>query len=1142
MKKSRSIWLYLLTAILSVTLLLGSFNVFAFADDGSFNNGDELFAGKITERVVLGSEVAVPQPNDGVTLTVTAPDGVKVIDGLREEIGDFRVKASKLGVYTVEYSADTNREDGTGKKLSYTYNILCYEQREYSIRVNTVEKNFIPTYVATGAKVNVPDFDLVYTNNDDEVVVVKDAVKDMSFTVGSADRSESAEAGVFAVLTTKRASVMTITLRAKISADSNKWYSEDIVVNVQDNFEDTTAPTLSAVSLSTSANVNTKVQLPAMNPSDDYSSRTFVEISVKDPDGNNVKTYEVNDYGYAMPDKEGAEVVFDNSTAEGRVFYPVKLGAYKVSYRAFDGFNWSQTNTYTVTVSDKLAPQIVDTHSDEIPTQWGINSVKKSDGTEANNASDISTAFKMPFPEVVDNYYGADGIKVTIQLDNPNRTIAKWEGKVSEFANGVALTSTYAKYFKDEKGPSFKDTGLDFDFNLINFEQSTLNGKTGEKVGDWKLTYTVKDDKGSATSKKEFVIKVVENFTDTEAPVIDENIDLPKYVLITGEDDTFEVPAISVSDNYDTDMSIVYSMTSAGVTAGGTVVYDGVTYEVISEYDELDKSGATYDIFSVAGKYYIGISEDNHDYALLLSGSPAKVTLNFSAKDDVGNSSAMKATEIDVLYADKLVQTALHAEFNIEDKGGRAGEAINLGGFEISNVENREYTGFELSVTDPKGNEIPFTAYTYTDKDTKNIVVRDITVTSGVEGSHILAVKLFDISGVSKAYAYTFEVTEKSSTEVPINYAAVMTETTELGEAVLLETDYTITRDDGYTSDDYVLMRRINGERFALMGDEFTVYESVSYTVDDYAVRKDLLVMEINSLIDELKNSAHNRLLGSYSTVGAATAEHKIEVHGVIESHYERTNSVDEGVYEEGAYIELPAISGYTSSGEIGEISVTVDKDGEEVKVYKKYRKIGEEGFELKRANVVLTDEEKETLEFTGNFVFPAEDDGEYEIRIVSKASVAEATKNYTITVGDVSLPSFTLESAQNSAKVSDKFTVPTITFAEGASVESITLNIKDPTGTVISDASVTVTYSVFNKQGIKLEYEFESSGTYTVECIVKGNNGKEAKEHYTINVVAPQNNWTKAQTTLMVVLIIVGVLLLVGLIVYFVRFRKVRK
>ncbi len=71
--------------------------------------------------------------------------------------------------------------------------------------------------------------------------------------------------------------------------------------------------------------------------------------------------------------------------------------------------------------------------------------------------------------------------------------------------------------------------------------------------------------------------------------------------------------------------------------------------------------------------------------------------------------------------------------------------------------------------------------------------------------------------------------------------------------------------------------------------------------------------------------------------------------------------------------------------------------------------------------------------------------------------------------------------------------------------------------------------------------YTFTKTGNYTVEYVVYDKVGNSSVTSYTINVSAAKVNNPVSTKIISTILIIVGVLLIAGVILYFVRFRKVK-
>ena len=131
------------------------------------------------------------------------------------------------------------------------------------------------------------------------------------------------------------------------------------------------------------------------------------------------------------------------------------------------------------------------------------------------------------------------------------------------------------------------------------------------------------------------------------------------------------------------------------------------------------------------------------------------LTVNCSATDDVGNVVVGEAKTIDVLYADAVKNQNIVVDMSNINTTGNTAEKVNLGSFTVSNIEYREYTGFEVVLKDYNGEAISgLTLDTYYNKLGDVMHVENISFQPAVAGIYELYISIFDVTGNTQTYAY----------------------------------------------------------------------------------------------------------------------------------------------------------------------------------------------------------------------------------------------------------------------------------------------------------------------------------------------------------------------------------------------------
>jgi hypothetical protein len=1173
--------------VIAIAMLLGSFNTIAFAEGDGAGDAEifKFFEGNIVTKIDQNNTFTIPEPLNGSTVSVKAPSGSEKVFNSEER---KQVLASQIGNYIVTYAT----EDGKNK---YSFNVLSYEDREYFVVINETEADFLPTYAAKGDSIKIPDWDLAYTNDDGEVVPLNLAnnanVKKLTYDANfvSAENGETVEGGRVTELKGLNTGTLNLEFKARANEESDKWLTLNRTVKVQNGFKDTKAPTLNALNVTKSANINTLYNVTTASASDDYQEKdnVFIKVTVVDPDGADVKTYEANDYGYADLSTEGEAVKFDNKTTTN--FYPTKIGNYIIRYVAIDGSrNQSPVHSYSVAVSDKLAPQIIDIAENQIPSKWGINTVKMSDGEETPAATDRPerNLIYLPLPEIADNnavvegVYSPDELSLTVTLKNSERTIAQWTGEYGDFKSetGVALTETYLKNFvtkktgvdsteqdmtEEEIAAKYNFTvqagkGMPFAFDYLDFTTSNFLEES-QRTGDWTLTYSVKDaaaNGDSGNAKRTYTIQLSNSFSDIKKPTISEDsLNLPKYILIDEDGETFDIPVIDVSDTDEIRLSENYTISTDSVVSSLETIYlDDETYQV--ENSHKVKGGERFEVREFGGSYYIIIKENNQNYAVKIGTANPRVTFNYSAIDAVGNVSTLNDENgkgkygIDLLFPSSISQELAFTS-NIEANSEEAKQAntMRLGGFVVENILHRDYTGFEFEIQNSKGKSETVTLDAYylqtgtlsseepmaalqseEESETKvySLNVENIEFVPSLAGDYILSIKIFDISGMSYVYSYAFNVEENVvDDDIIVTTAAVIGDTGEINTPYELNKKYTISSGIGEIASKSI-MRHIRGKAFSLVGNDFTGKVASSYFFHDY-VRLEYLNGEVETLSQK-----------TYDIAITDSEKPVIEVQGELTTYYSQplTAPEDETVFEEGKYIELPVITAYTKRQNV-DVVVTVVRDGSsDFTARKVYLYTNESGYEIKTFKD--KDSEGNMYTYSGYYAFPASEDGQY---IVTATATVGASTEYkelpAIRVGDLIAPQFDVTVA-TTANVGDSYVIakPSFSTEARADLETLTVNLYNSSNTLISTASKSIRKIQLDDFNYDTGYKFEKSGTYRVEYITVDAAGNEAKKVDYIEVNGTGSSSQNAPKALTTVLIILGALLIIAVVIYFVRFR----
>lgn len=966
---------------------------------------------------------------------------------------------------------------------SYDFGVYSYTENEYSLKVDGNGAD-IPTYILKGETFTLPSAKLVYYDEDGNVVEDSAEVK-ARFSIGGEQFKDANKQVIDPVVSDETAvtykadqsGILTVQYYAFLNGGS-KLYTQDYTVRIQDTFKDTTAPTLSVSNVPRTGNINRGVTLPVATTSDNFDSNVKVDISVTFA-GEPVKEVELDDNGYAVSVKE-TDVAFDNDRV--MTFYPTEEGQYRVTYIATDDAgNQSARHEYEITVSDTSAPVINDIAEWQIPENWGLN-VRKATLEDDDTAIPVDDAtISFPVPEVVDNA-GSEGLTISFELtDSKDNTVIEYTNILDE---EETFTGSYT-------GEAVTFRNLKFDFNKVSSDQSST------KTGTYTVEYIARDDSGNRVTRR-YTISVSNTYTDTNYPSAARITDAPQYLVVGGDQETFTVPAASVADSETSRLHVEYTITSSDASAT-----DG--YETVVTVD----GGEVADILSADGNDYLEFEDGRK---LLLN---TKLDLKVTATDSVGQARTSEVYTVDVVTPDTLpgeIEVKSNLTENTEVSGNYvANSTVELAGTVTIAADEASYpyTGFELYVVDPDGNTLTsnVSVETYYDATAGNIVLRNISFTPGKAGTYKLVVRAFNLANVSSATV--FNVTVEADASGGIDFSAAKIPTTgDVYETYNFQRTKVTDSATGEPADGLYVVHRVTGGRMSVMNDEFTAQNVGTYRFRDYIIENDS------------GDEVYSDKAETYSISVTSDETPVIEALGLVPTYSDTDVEV-----------KLPLFVALTEHANITPDVTVTDKDGENVLL----TEVDENGDDINTSGQPLA-----------GYTFTPEEDGQYTVSVTASYRGVSATAlTYTINVGDVVAPDFTLSaSQQTSYRLNSEFTFETITAVAGEDEDvsefTYTKTLVDPSGEEVDTVSGTgTTYASRGNSGSTIT--LSKSGTYTVTYEVTDTNGNTSTQKYTITVTAQASGGNVSLTAISTVLIIVGIVLIVGVIVYLVRYRKIK-
>lgn len=1004
----------------------------------------------------------------GEQFDVKTVDGftVKVTDpsGKEVAVSGGKVTANQLGNYVINY---------TKGDLNYSFTVKSKMDTTYDLSVGEVVNGVlyaeadIPSYATVDEEYVIPSAYLSKTVDGETTVVskIEPVFKGVNAVKGANGYKFDAAGTVF------------VRYEATVEGGA-KVLSKDVEIKVQKNFTDETKPTVTVTNFPKTAQLNSKLTLPTANVSDDYDKVVRVEISVLDPDGKKVTSAVVDkDTGYAT--SYGTDVLyFDNAGGKtyadegakvmtGMYFYPQTKGDYKITYKAIDDAGNAADNLeYTVAVSDGKAP-VISYDADKIPTNWGWKSVTNKEGALESN----TVTFGMP--EFYDNDSEKKDITVSLTVTDPNgKTVVRFDNINSD--NDSTYTSTNSVFPTAPTYTFVANKGFEFDVKkyVEDIKAATADSATSYVVtGNYSIVYTAKDKTGNTASTATYYINMVEDYTDETEPTVTINSAPERVVVKDGL--TFTVPSVSFYSKEDSNLTTSYKLVSG--EASIDVEGDEVLTCENGKIGDLEVTTETVELVAVA-------------------------------TSDAGNTKETKATVKVVLAAAKeMTYDVVLVRNESADLRNGVGE-INYGTVKVGNIEADEVknVGVELGIKDKDGAYLSqFSAEIYWADDTK--IIRNITFIPSAAGTYYLEVRVFDIYGNNSVRIYPIEIEQKENSGSIDSGASAGTLPTSANiytTVQLVNKSFTLTNVGTYLDEDeqqnvYVATaHEISGGRFSLMGEDLVMMTTGTFKVTD----KPLIVSKADYTADyQGTKPGYDAWLNSYA----------IEKKSIVANQdttivFETVgSSVPTYVEEVGSPVTLPAMIAYNTVENAKKADMKVEVTHSS-------------GVEMK-----VTENEDGTYSFIPNA------NGSYTVKYTAVVGGSSDTDSYTLKVGDITAPEFTVDAHSKNAKIGDKFEFNAISCSESGVTVLKTLS---------KDGSTLLTIKSLSGKG---EYTFESAGTYEVKYEVTDKNGNPEEKIFTITVTDASNNGINTITVITIVLVVIAVALIAGIVIYLVVSRK---
>lgn len=936
----------------------------------------------------------------------------------------------------------------------------------------------IPSVVKKGKSVILPEAKVGFYNKDGKWVSYEGAAVKITATAGTETVGVTKNSDGNYSYEFKANGTTFIKYVATLN-NGKKHLEKTYEVKVQNEVSDTSAPTLSVSGVPSSASVNTAVTLPIATATHGTDERVKVTVTVKDPNGNPVKDVNVNDDGFATSYENAPAVEFDNDKT--MKFYPTEKGTYEVTYRAeADNEKQSYPRTYRITVSDKKAP-VVEIDDTKIPAKWGYSKVTNK--TDSENPVEKDTTVTFPFPsKLVDNVTEKGKLTVRFEITDPEKKQAVVVANANSTENNKNTVASYDGATDIE----FTANGFKFDFG--KYATSKADDKSYQVAGEYKVIYTVKDEAGIST-KKTYTIELVDEFVD-EAAVTVSFDDVPSQTVYASASEAvkYTVPAATVSCENDSRLSVTYKIGDKEVKAG-------------DEYEITEKNN----------KYYLTI--DGTDIEVTSAGFKVEAT----AVSDTGTS---KTASIDVKVFIPSGTKAFEFTSSIADPTVGNTNLTFGGYYKVAALsgQSADDLGIELGFKNSAGAYLPINAEFYVANNA--LYVRNISVDNlGKGGTYYLEARAFDRNGFEEVMVYEYVVTFASTDDGGYDVtSAIKASSSEISSSVKL--DKTSIKSGNINSETYFesgelnesysnqnkyivkLAYEVKGGKFSVIGDDFTALNT-----GDYSITKKIVLLKATSANEQYKSANAEKATALAEYLAGKETTDKLSVSDTSTVKFELAEELVPYV-EKDSTVTIPAGIAYTEFANATVTAKVTDPNGSDVKVT--------------------------------SDTFKAIKNGTYTVTYTAKIDGKEdKTFSYTLKAGNVTAPEFTVDGGKDyTAKIGSTFKFAKINAidsdADGKTytyTKTLTLNgttIASGTGRDYETSSDAITLS--------------ESGKYTVTYTVTDEAGNKSSVVYSVTVTSESNSGGISLAALSAILIVVGVLLIAGVIVYLFRFRTVKK
>lgn len=627
---------------------------------------------------------------------------------------------------------------------------------------------------------------------------------------------------------------------------------------------------------------------------------------------------------------------------------------------------------------------------------------------------------------------------------------------------------------------------------LINTNdvETTLSGEKNETInytfttsGTYYVRYQASDPAGKVNTSVSFKIVVVDGFTDTVAP----RVTMPTIANTAELGDTI---------SFDSPTAIDYASTSA--TEKNTVDQN---LEVKVYYylgaDSANKTEISYD--SETSQYSFVVPTTMTDSTL---------TIVAEATDDFGNIGTSSST-VTIINTNDLIAPTLESTISTVPTVDQM-NTVTIPTVEYAD-NNPSLLSVSINVYDYEGNLVSVKGLQLTYSAT-GVSASNANFVASYAQPYTIVYTATDVGGNSVVNSTKVLVND---TVAPIIEVSSIPTTAEIGVTITLPTP--VIKDDGEIiqnySANYIEWIGSNNPTFTFVQASMQFTPKAAGTFTFRYVGEDENGLVVYSPV--------------YTVVATDTTKPVITLDDDIAFPVTAPlTPVSEGssVYEA---IELPSFIA-TDSNIIKEYSVTVTNPN---------------------GDVILNAVGTGYLNANGHYEFTPTKNGTYTVTYSATDNSGLSTETtYSVAVGDVTKPVITIQNtsvnAPSTAKVGGilKLDLSSITLTDNvdgtinsndylsyaSSTKKFAVTLTDPDGNTVSEMT-----------GYTYQYELSSAGTYKLVYSLTDDAGNTATKTYYIQVSAESTSATLSQSVWGTVLIVASVVLLGGVVIYFVATRN---